>query len=165
MVSPSERVPVAYRIVRDRYAMLDGSGAARFGARWNSPGRHVVYAGESFAIAILERLVHLGSARIPDNQVFSVITIPPQVDVEVLDPNAVPEWDADDMAASRRFGDAWHEERRTAVLSVPSAVTRIDRNILLNPRHRDFTRITATRPAAVPWDRRLFGLDGRRSRR
>jgi RES domain-containing protein len=42
------------------------------------------------------------------------------------------------------------------LLIVPSLVTRIDRNVLLNAHHRDFARITATPPAPVPWDRRLF---------
>lgn len=156
MVSRSERPRVAYRIVRNRYPILDVSGAARFGARWNSPGRQVIYAGESFAIAILERLVHLGNARMPANHVFGAITVPSQVAVEEIAPQDVPAWDADDMAASRRFGDAWFDQRRTAVLIVPSLVTRIDRNVLLNARHPDFPRITATPPAPVPWDRRLF---------
>ena len=44
------------------------------------------------------------------------------------------------MTASRRFGDTWFDQSRTAVLIVPSLVTRIDRNILLNARHRDFAR-------------------------
>jgi len=161
MASPSERPRVAYRIVRNRYRMLDGSGAAAAGARWNSPGRPVIYAGESFAIAILERLVHLGSARIPANQVFGMITIPPRLEVEEIASRDVPAWDADDMVASRRFGDAWYDQRRTAVLTVPSLVTRIDRNVLLNPRHPDFPQITVTAPASVPWDRRLFGVDRR----
>lgn len=159
MVSRSERPRVAYRIVRNRYPILDGSGAARFGARWNSPGRQVIYAGESFAIAILERLVHLGNARIPANHVFGAIIVPSQVAVEEIAPQDVPDWDADDMAASRRFGDAWFDQRRTAVLIVPSLVTRIDRNVLLNARHPDFPPITATPPAPVPWDRRLFAAE------
>ena len=126
------------------------------GARWNSPGRPVIYGGESFAITLLERLVHLGNARIPANQVFGAITIPPRVEVEEIALCDVPAWDADDMAASRRFGDAWFDQRRTVVLIVPSLVTRIDRNVLLNARHPDFPRITVTPPAPVPWDRRLF---------
>ncbi len=124
----------------------------------------MIYAGDSFAIAILERLVHLGSARIPVNQVFAMITIPADVQVEEIASGDVPAWDADDMAASRGFGDAWYDERRTAVLSVPSVVTRLDRNILLNPRHPDFSRIGATSPAPVPWDRRLFAADRPRGR-
>lgn len=159
MVSRSERPRVAYRIVRNRYPILDGSGAARFGARWNSPGRQVIYAGESFAIAILERLVHLGNARIPANHVFGTIAVPSRVAVEEIAPQDVPDWDTDDLVASRRFGDAWFDQQRTAVLIVPSLVTRIDRNVLLNARHRDFPWITATPPAPVPWDRRLFAAE------
>jgi len=58
---------------------------------------------------------------------------------------------------SRWFGDQWLEEKRTAVLLVPSAATRgREHNILLNPEHPEFGRITASQPQEVVWDERLF---------
>ena len=36
----------------------DGSGAMLHGARWNSPGRRVIYASENYAGALLEILAH-----------------------------------------------------------------------------------------------------------
>ena len=69
----------------------------------------------------------------------------------------MPEWDAEDVTASRTFGDRWLEERRTAVLLVPSRVTRgRERNVLVNPEHPEFSQVTASAPEPVLWDGRLF---------
>lgn len=146
----------AWRVVRDLYRPLDGRGAAEFGGRWNSPGRAVIYAGGSFAIAILERLVYLPSGRIPANQVWSRIDIPDTLPLETVDVGAVPGWDDPDQIASRRYGDGWLDSLRTAVLLVPSAVTKIDLNVLINPDHSDFAAIAAAEPQPVRWDGRLF---------
>jgi RES domain-containing protein len=62
-----------------------------------------------------------------------------------------------DLRASPAFGDAWLASSRSAVLQVPSLVTQgIERNVLINPAHPDFQQVTASRPADVRWDRRLF---------
>src|SRR3546814_12544474 len=150
---PALRPMIAWRIVRDLYPVLDGRGAAEFGGRWNSPGRPMIYAGGSFAIAILERLVYLPTGRVPANQVWAPVDILDTLPVETVDPDDLPGWDAADQAASRRFGDAWHDARRTAVLLVPSAVTKIDRNVLVNPDHPDFPAISTSAPRRVHWDR------------
>ncbi len=62
-----------------------------------------------------------------------------------------------DLRAARAFGDAWIQQRRTAVLVVPSVVARREGKVLINPQHPDFTRIVAGMPEAVVWDARLFG--------
>jgi RES domain-containing protein len=58
---------------------------------------------------------------------------------------------------ARAFGDAWIRELRTAVLVVPSVVARREGNVLINPRHPDFSGIVASVPEPVVWDARLFG--------
>ena len=68
----------------------------------------------------------------------------------------LPGWDSASMEASRAFGDRWFDERRSAVLLVPSVVTRIERNVLIHQEHPDFRRISAKPPAAVHWDARLY---------
>ena len=49
---------LAWRISKTRHAPFDGTGARLRGARWNSPGRPVIYAADSFAGSILEVLAH-----------------------------------------------------------------------------------------------------------
>lgn len=54
-------MPVVWRIVREKYAAtaFDGEGAYRYGGRWNSQGRRVVYTSATLSLAALEMLVHL----------------------------------------------------------------------------------------------------------
>ena len=148
---------LAWRIADDRWPLFDGGGAARRGGRWNSPGRGVIYAGSSYAIGALEILVRTGRQAPPRHHAFIRIDIPDAVHVERLEVNAVTGWDEPGMEASRRFGDSWLRSARTAVLLVPSAVTRIDFTVVINPAHPDFAAITSTQPRPVEWDARLFG--------
>jgi RES domain-containing protein len=145
----------AFRIADKRHAIFDGSGAMLHGARWNSPGRRVIYAAETYAGALLEILVH-ASGSVPRSQVYIEIEIPAAVSIEEIKPNEVPRWDARSFEASRAFGDRWYDERRTAVLLVPSVVAGVERNVLLNQEHRDFARIRAGQPLPVRWDARLW---------
>ena len=85
------------------------------------------------------------------------ITIPESVSIETVRPEAIPGWDAPDQIASREFGDHWLQELRSAVLLVLSFVARgRERNVLINPAHYDFSRITASEPEGLLWDERLF---------
>ena len=146
----------AYRIAGGSYPVFDAAGAELYGGRWNSAGRPVIYAGESFAIAMLERLVYTGIGRVPRDSRYVEIEIPDDLPVETVALLDLPGWDSADLAASRAFGDRWQAEGRGAVLSVPSVVTGIDRNLVLNPRHADFARLIAGAEQPVTWDRRLF---------
>ncbi len=147
----------AFRIADRRFPIFDGTGARLTGGRWNSAGHAVIYAAETFAGAVLEILVHSSLGRLPKTQALVEIAIPDDLKVETVLPTALPGWDANDQIASRDFGDRWLEERRTAVLLVPSAVTLgRERNLLLNPAHPQFRRIKASAPEDVVWDERLF---------
>ena len=144
-----------YRIADRRFGPADGEGARRFGGRWNSPGRAVIYACTSLPGAMLEKLVHTGR-RIPKNQVCVVFEMPDDLPIRELSPPQVPGWDAGDQEASRRAGDAWLEEASTAVLLVPSVVFDVERNALINPVHRDFAQVQVVDISPVRWDARLF---------
>jgi RES domain-containing protein len=147
----------AFRIADRRFPNFDGTGARLLGGRWNSPGRPVIYASETFAGAVLEILVHANLGRVPSRHGVIEIEIPDELRREVALESEVPGWDKPDFRAARRFGDKWLKEGRTAVLSVPSAVTQgRERNLLLNPEHPDFRHIHASAAQPVRWDDRLF---------
>ena len=116
----------------------------------------MIYAAASFAGAMLERLAQTGISALPAFTASILISIPRGVEIEVVEDADVPGWDAADKGAGQAFGDRWLSERRTAVLTVPSIVARLERNVLLNPDHPDFKAITTTEPAPVIWDARLF---------
>ncbi len=148
----------AYRIADARHTIFDGTGAMLHGGRWNSPGKPVIYAAETYAGAMLEMLVHGNLALPPRNQRVVRISIPEDVVIETLLPGDFRGWDAEDLKATRALGDRWLREGRTALLCVPSVVTGgREFNVLLNPGHGAFSRIEAGEPEPVSWDARLFG--------
>jgi len=63
---------------------------------------------------------------------------------------------AGSQLVSRRLGDDWLREGRTAVLLVPSVVFDVERNALMNPAHADYRAIRVVDVASVRWDDRLF---------
>ena len=145
----------AYRIADARHNIFDGTGAMLYGARWNSPGRRVIYGAETYAGALLEILVH-ASGSVPKLQAYIEIDIPAGLDAEVVTADDVPQWDARTSQTARKYGDRWYDERRTPVLIVPSVVTYVEGNVLVNQQHPDFAKIQATQPVPVRWDARLW---------
>jgi RES domain-containing protein len=145
----------AFRVADMRHPLFDGTGAFLHGARWNSPGRRVIYAAETYAGALLEVLVHT-SGRVPRNHGYIEIDIPAGLEIEELTDADVPRWDTASFEAAQAAGDRWYDEGRSAVLLVPSVVTRVERNVLINQLHPDFARIQAGQPKPVRWDVRLW---------
>ncbi|TLX08239.1 RES family NAD+ phosphorylase [Rhizobium sp. MHM7A] len=139
------------------YPIFDATGSTIAPGRWNTAGSPIIYTSEHYSTALLEKLVH-GSGRLPPNQHYVTITIPRGVGYEVFSEPALPGWDSMPAAVSQEFGEGWCQEKRSAILLVPSVVARVDRNVLINPAHPEFASITASLHEPVFWDRRLFGI-------
>lgn len=150
-------MPVAWRVAKKRHPVYDGAGAMRVGGRWNSPGRPVIYAADTYAGAILEILAHVLRPRtLPGPHHAARIDVPDEV-VEVLDPDDLAGWETKGSPEALEFGDRWLEEGRSAVLMVPAVPCRpIARILLINPLHPEAGRIGVSEPFDVPWDERLF---------
>lgn len=146
MASPRKTHTRAYRIVSPKYPPFDGTGTHRWGSRWISPGRWVVHAAETYALAVLENLVHWQTSALPPTLVCVEVKIPDELDQEQLDPIDAPVLAENDYAASRAIGDEWYDRGETAVLWVPSVVSPYESNILFNQRHRDFSQIVVGHP-------------------
>ena len=99
-----------------------------------------------------------GSGRLPPNQHYVEITVPRGLSYEVLSSAKLSGWDALPATVSRRFGESWCLEKRSAIMLVPSVVARPDRNVLINPAHPEFAQIEASLHEPVYWDSRLFGV-------
>lgn len=139
---------LAWRLCRAPFADLRGEGARRYGGRWNTAGRPLVYAASTAALAVLEVRVHLDlpPELVPDDYVLVTI------DLGDLPVEHVARMPAD----PRAFGDTWVAGRRTPVLMVPSAIVPESPNLLLNSDHEAAAgaRIVAQRQFA--FDRRLW---------
>lgn len=153
-----DRTLTVYRIgdPDGAYPIIDATGSRYAPGRWNDPNTPVIYAGEHYSTAMLEKLVH-ANGLLPPNQHYISITLPQRLSFETVTKDHLPGWDNEDMAVARAFGQRWVKEQRSAVLFVPSFVARIEHNAVINPAHPEFGRIEASIPEPVWWDERLFG--------
>ncbi len=117
----------------------------------------MIYTSESAALAALELLVHLGRSRSLSEYVIFSCTFAESM-VRYVDAGQLPsDWRAYPAPASLKvLGDEWIENGVSAVLCVPSAVIEVERNYLLNVRHRDFHRVAISRPQRFELDLRLL---------
>ena len=148
-----------WRIVTGSHPIWSGERARLFGGRWNPPGRPVIYAGTSFALCLVEVLVHANRKTPPSAARFVEATVPDGVSREMFEADAYPGWDdLHDVTIAQRFGRAWLEEQRSALLLVPSVVTAgQDTNVVVNPNHPDSANIVVGPETPLALDRRLFG--------
>ena len=152
-----DRVLKAYRIgdPDGAFPIFDASGSRLAPGRWNTSSSPMVYASEHYSTAMLEKLVH-GSGRLPPNQHYVEITIPPGIAYEVLSTARQRGWDDEDCLVGKAYGAAWQSSGRSLLLIVPSVVARMERNFLLNPAHPQFHEVTHDLHVPVWWDTRLF---------
>jgi RES domain-containing protein len=148
-----------WRIVTGSHPIWSREGARLFGQRWNPPGLPAIYTGTSFAICLVEILVHANRKTPPTAARFVEAVVPDDVSQEIFDPALLPGWDDPrDPSIAQAFGRTWIEGRRSALLFVPSVVTAgRDTNVVVNPNHPDAARITVGPETQVALDRRLFG--------
>jgi RES domain-containing protein len=150
----------AYRIADGRFDIRSGFGAALVGGRWNPVGVAVVYTAASYAGAILEKLVHTNTGRIPPTQVQVRLELPAGSSYAEYDSSELGDWLRDEVH-TQLLGASWVDEGGFLALRVPSVVARpYEFNLLLNPMHPDFAQVVWTDPRPVEWDARLFPAPG-----
>ena len=148
---------------------LSGAGAEASGGRWNRPGRPVVYASATIALACLETLVHTNVSQLPLNRFLVRLEVPDDVwagreeETAATLPvgwSAVPEG-----KVSLDRGDAWLTRGKSALLLVPSVVVPEEANILINPKHAHAKRVTAAKIRGWFYDGRISSARGRKGSR
>ena len=149
-----------WRICRKPYVdtALDGSGGMYTSGRWHSKGNPIVYTASSAALAALAVLVHVDPLTAPADLRLLAIELPDDLSIEVIEPITLPEgWQSvPDPAALQTIGASWLTSGRTAALNVPSAVIKVERNFLLNPRHPEVQRVRILSDEAFSFDTRLL---------
>ena len=148
----------AWRITKRRHAKtaFNGSGARRFGGRWNSPGVAMVYTAGTQSLAVLEMLVHLEGPELLQQYVLIGVEIEESLVLDV-DRSQLPRtWSAGaSFAECRKIGDDWVGSAGSVALRVPSTLVPAEDNLLLNPKHPDFKRLVIGKPVAFGFDPRL----------
>lgn len=146
-MASSREFLTAYRIVAPRWVStaFSGEGARRYGGRWNSPGRPVVYLAGSRALAALELLVHLPS---PLSRAKPYRILEARVPVKLIH-------DGDPGGNPVSAGDSWIRNEASLSLRVPSALIPGEPNYLLNPAHPDMSRVRLGEAVDFHFDSRL----------
>ncbi len=133
-----------WRLTREPYVALDGSGPEKHGARWTSPGRPVVNFASEAGLAVLVVMRYLPSnprdlTNIDKDYVLGWTEIDAQ-------PEALPF--VADPEEKRRLGDDWLSSGRTLLASVQSVVLPEAQIVMMNPAHPDFASVPplTTRP-------------------
>lgn len=144
------------------HADLSGEGGRRADGRWHERGQPVVYLAEHAALALLETLVHLeiDPEDLPSHYQLLTVEVPDGVTVEEFSESGLADRVVDWRRApqeTRKLARPWFNERRTALLCVPSVIVPAAHNYLLNPLHPDAARIAVVAWQTAEFDARLFG--------
>lgn len=149
----------AWRILKPAFISnaFDGEGARIYGGRWNNKGTAIIYVAESISLAAIELLVHVESHEIMENY----ISIPIQFEekfVQILNLSTLPtNWKAQPAPLSTKIiGDKWISDQSSVILEVPSVIVPTESNFLINPNHKDFSKIRIGVPQPFDFDSRLL---------
>jgi RES domain-containing protein len=127
---------VVYRIVqgRARAGDLSGTGAFKYGGRWNSEGVYMVYTSENRSLALLEALVHFDEEDTPPDLYIMTIEIAVAAPLYSFPDTGLPDdWREAGNLKLKSLGDAIMNGRQYLGFRARSAVLTEEFNILLNP--------------------------------
>jgi RES domain-containing protein len=138
---------------------LDGEGNRIFGARWNSPGRGVVYTGVNLSLCVLETYVNFPAVRRADIPEFEAIRISVPDDAgttrislaELERLLSTP----DPTNACRDTGDHWLNDGAHLLLVAPSVVVPEEENVMINPAHPRMKDVAIVHRRRFRFDPRL----------
>ncbi len=148
-----------YRLTRKKYldGALTGEGARLGGGRWNNKGTASVYTLEHPALALLELRVHVPGTPPKDYQMMVIEC--PESSVQTLAIADLPtHWDEYLSGPyTREIGDRFALEGKFLALKVPSVITPIGYNLLLNPQHALMREVQVLESFPQRFDPRLWG--------
>jgi len=147
-----------FRLSKSKYSKdLSGKGAEISGARWNSKGIAMLYTSSSRALCTAEIAVHAPLGIIPVD--YNIITIEiPDTSITELKISALPkDWKSFPHSHStQKIGDNFIFNGDFLALKVPSASVQGDFNYLINPYHKEHSKIKILNIEPFEFDGRLF---------
>lgn len=151
---------LVYRIVQneERTRDLSGTGAFKFGGRWNNPGTFVLYASENRSLAMLETLVHVDDSEMPPDMFIMEIEVSDKAPILHFPDDKLPEnWMEPENIELKEEGDALMKDLRYIGAKVRSAVLQQEYNYLLNPLYPGFSQhVKVIKVTPIIPDIRLF---------
>jgi RES domain-containing protein len=156
-----------YRVTRLRdvpAAAIDGVGASSSPGRWNERNRRAVYLASRIALGLLELIVQAGTTSLHGYVAYPV-DVPDDVITRLDRGRLGPHWRTMLVGRTecRRLAEEWRASGASLGLLVPSAVIPEaygfeEFNVVLDPAHHDFARVTLGDPVPLAIDDRLAAL-------
>lgn len=153
----------AYRIVHIDHlsSAFSGQGAFEYPGRFNPKSTYVVYCTESLSLAMLEIFVHMPYSKYKDKINDLYRFIPCTFDdayVKILEIKDLPsDWNSYPAPFStRELGKKWIESEESLILKVPSVISPVECNFLINPKHPDFSNLIIDAAQEIKFDERLI---------
>jgi RES domain-containing protein len=140
---------------------MKGVGAAEHPGRWNHEGVKVIYSSQNLQLAQLELLAYLnepcsGFKWIAPQIPKSIFAKRKRITVSELNEFGF-DWRAHPAPATlQEIGTDWFNAAQSLILEVPSVVSPTGTNFLINPRHREFKKVTWQPAEPLEWEYRLF---------
>ncbi len=151
---------VVWRLTQPEFAAeLNGEGNTITGARWNSPGRGVVYGSFNLSLCVLESFAHLPPLlRINLPEMAAVrIEVPDEasrLDIDLADlPSDLIGEEAEERC--RQLGDGWLTVQEHLICTIPSIIVPQERNIMIDPAHRLMAKVKIVSMERFRFDPRL----------
>jgi len=133
-----------FRITHIKWSIiLSASGTP---ARWNSQNVFTIYSAATRSLACLEMAVHFDNTSLLNEYYrVMVLSVPDDIKMGKITVADLPaNWHQTSDKAYKicqGIGDLWNRNGNSAILEVPSAIIKNEKNYLINPRHPDFINI------------------------
>jgi RES domain-containing protein len=148
-----------FRVSRKKHARdLSGTGARLNGGRWNSPGIAALYTSGTQSLALLETLAHTSMSLLEDDFVMLTLELNGKIGMDEWLPAILPPGWQDYPAplSVMKMGDAWLTDNKHLLLKVPSVVVPTEFNYIINPLHKDMTKVVIQSVNALQIDKRVL---------
>ncbi len=146
-----------FRLGTCKYAFdMSGEGSRLYGGRWNTVGVSAVYFASSRALAVLEVLVHLPPALLPNNFCMSDFEIEGTT-LQIIENQLPKGWNTFPFLKQvQLIGNDFFKTGEYLLLKVPSAVVNGEFNYVMNPNHPEALKIIFKDKITFTFDDRLF---------
>jgi RES domain-containing protein len=140
-----------------RYANdLTGAGSRLFGARWNHKLTACLYTSETRALAVLEYTVNINMDDIPRALSITTLNIPNDSIRELKISDLPGDWsDPTSPMSTKDFGTALLQSATHLVLKIPSAIIPAEFNYLIDPAHRNMSKVSIVDVRDFVYDLRI----------
>lgn len=148
-----------FRIAKKQYLKdLSGEGSRLYGGRWNKKGMAMLYFSDSLSTSLLEVLVHLDFKYLTSDFGYIEIEIPDAlIDTKLKLKDLDTNWrDNPPKSSTVNLGSTFLKTSKKLGLKVPCAILPMASNILVNPKHKDISKLKIIKVADLDIDSRLI---------